>query len=294
MDGLRRIGVAEGGVLFAHASMRALGWVVGGPETLVRALLESVGPCGTIAAVASWSDIPLRLDEWPAEWQRAYRDEMPGFDAEHSEANPRYGRLPERMRSWPGARTSGHPDQRVVAIGPCAGWLTAGHSLDDSFGRATPFARLVEAGGQVLMLGAPLRSLTLLHHAEALVDLPAQRRRRYSLPFATEQGTRWRTLHDIDVEYGPFPYELVVEGGQDPLTGIAAMADAALADGIGTTGRIGAAECHLFPAARLVAFARAWLEARFGEQPPSAAPAEGQPEHANAHERESERGERAQ
>ncbi len=85
-----------------------------------------------------------------------------------------------------------------------------------------------------------------------------------------------------------------MEGGQDPLTGIAAMADAALADGIGTTGRIGAAECHLFPAARLVAFARAWLEARFGEQPPSAAPAEGQPEHANAHERESERGERAQ
>ena len=279
---LRALGVSEASVLFVHTSMSSLGWVVGGAETVVRALLDAVGPRGTIAAVASWCDIPLRIDEWPADRQLDYLEEMPGFDADHSEANPLYGRVPERIRSWPGSRKSGHPDQRVVAIGERAPWLTAPHPLDDSFGTGTPFARLVECGGQVLMLGAPLRSLTLLHHAEAIADVPGKRRRTYSLPFATSDGAEWRTLQDIDVEYGPFPYEQAVEGGRDPLQGIAAMAEAALRAGIGVRGRIAGAESHLFPAAPLVSFAVRWLEERF-----SAAP-EGDPQHPRCRQREAE------
>jgi aminoglycoside 3-N-acetyltransferase len=217
--------------------------------------------------VASWSDIPLRLEEWSPDWQRAYRDEMPGFDPDHSEANPRYGRVPERIRSWPRSSKSAHPDQRVVAIGRRSRWLTTPHALDDSFGARTPFARLVECGGQVLMLGAPLRSLTLLHHAEALVDLPGKRRRVYALPFATPGGTAWRILRDIDVEYGPFTYEDCVEGGADPLRGIEAIAEAALAAGIGTRGRIASADSHLFLAAPLVRFALRWLDERFSAAP---------------------------
>jgi aminoglycoside 3-N-acetyltransferase len=265
--GIRRLGVAEGRVLFVHASLSSLGWVVGGAETVVRALLDCVGPEGTVAAVASWDDIPLRLDEWPPDWRRAYRAEMPGFDPESSEANPAYGRFPERLRTWPGARTSAHPDQRVVAIGRRAGWLTAGHPLDDSFGPGTPFARLVECGGQVLMLGAPLRTVTLLHHAEALAAVHGKRRRSYDLPFAVDGAVSWRTLHDIDVEHGPLPYERVVPGCSDPLAGIAAMASAALAAGIGVKGRVASAECHLFPAPELVRFATAWLEERFARPP---------------------------
>ncbi len=272
-NALRALGVPEGCVLLAHTSMRSIGWVVGGPETVVRALMDAVGPGGTVAAVASWSDIPLRMDEWPPDWQSAYLDEMPGFDPDHSEANPRYGRVPERIRSWPGSRKSAHPDQRVVAIGRQARWLTAPHALDDSFGACTPFARLVDCGGQVLMLGAPLRSLTLLHHAEAVVELPRKRRRTYSLPIATPDGTVWRTLHDIDVEHGPFPYEEVVDRGIDPLEGIAAMAEAALAAGVGVRGRVASADGHLFPAAALVKFAMRWLEERFSSAP------ERQPEH---------------
>jgi aminoglycoside 3-N-acetyltransferase len=257
---LEALGVPRGGLLLAHVGLSSLGWVVGGAETVVRALLECVGERGTVAAVASWEDIPLRLEEWPGRWRQAYLDEMPGFDPEHSQANSRYGRFPERLRTWPGARGSAHPDQRVVAVGRLAEWLTSEHPLDDSFGPGTPFARLVEADGHVLMLGAPLRSVTLLHHAEALAQVDGKRRRTYRLPL---EGGVWRTLSDIDVEYGPFPYE-----GTDPLEGIAAMAAAALEAGVGAKGRVAAAECHLFPAAQLVSFATAWLEERFGARSP--------------------------
>jgi aminoglycoside 3-N-acetyltransferase len=253
--GFRRLGLPEGRVVFVHASLSSLGWVVGGAETVVRALLAAVGPAGTLAAVASWDDIPFRLDRWPPMWRQAYLDEMPGFDAELSEANREYGRLPERLRTWPGAQKSGHPDQRVVAVGRLAKWLTAAHPLDDSFGAGSPFARLVEVGGCVLMLGAPLRSMTLLHHAEAIACVRAKRRWSYSLPFATAGGHEWRTLHDIDVERGPFPY------GE---AGLATMASEALAAGIGVRGQVAAADCHLFPALELVSFACDWLEERFG------------------------------
>jgi aminoglycoside 3-N-acetyltransferase len=252
--GARALGVEPGAILFAHVSMSALGWVIGGAESVVRGLRDALGPQGTLAAVASWDDIPFRLGRWPEEWRRAYAEEMPGFDPDLSQANGDYGRFPERLRTWPGAVASRHPDQRVVAVGPRAAWLTAEHPLDDSFGTGSPFARVVEARGQVLMLGAPLRSLTLLHHAEAIARVPGKRRWTYALPFAVPGGTEWRTLHDIDVDRGPLPYE-----------GVGAAAAAALSAGVGTRGRIAAADCHLFGAAELVAFARGWLEARFAE-----------------------------
>lgn len=238
--------------MLTHVGLSALGWVVGGAETVVRALLRALGAGGTLAAVASWDDIPFRLRRWPEAWRRAYIEEMPGFDPLLSQANGNYGRFPERLRTWPGATASAHPDQRVVAVGRRARWLTAGHPLDDSFGEGTPFARLVEARGQVLMLGAPLEALTLLHHAEAMARVPGKQRWTYALPFATAGGTEWRTLNDIDVDNGPLPYG-----------GVRAIADAALRAGVGVRGRVGAAECHLFPAAELVGFARGWLEAQF-------------------------------
>ena len=44
----------------------------------------------------------------------------------------------------------------------------------------------------------------------------------------------------------------------------AAIARQALAGGVGRARRIGQAECYLFPARDLHAFAVAWLERRFG------------------------------
>jgi aminoglycoside 3-N-acetyltransferase len=251
-DGIRALGVEPGEVLMAHVSLSELGWVVGGAETVVSALLDVLGGDGTLAAVASWDDIPFLLESWPDSWRRAYIEEMPGFDPKLSQANADYGRFPERLRTWPGAMASDHPDQRVIAVGPRSRWLTEAHPLDNSFGPGTPFSRLVEARGQVLMLGAPLTALTLLHHAEATARVPGKRRWTYGLPFATEGGTEWRTLRDIDVVRGPLPYE-----------GVGALASTALRAGVGVRGRVAAADCHLFPAAELVEFGRGWLEARF-------------------------------
>lgn len=258
---LRSLGVRRGGVLMTHTRMSAIGWVIGGSETIVRALLDCLGPDGTLMAYEGWEDNPYDLYKWPEEWQRAYLEELPAFDLELSEAVHEHGRIPERIRTWPGARRSAHPEASVVALGAGADWITERHPFDDGYGAGSPLARLVEAKGQVLVLGAPLNTITLLHHSESLADVPNKRRVEYRMPMLQDGRRTWRTFTDIDTsDAGPLPYGELL-GDEDAFE---VIARGALEAGCGVSGRIGEAVSHLFEADTLLAFAAAWLEAEFG------------------------------
>ena len=248
---LRRLGLRPG-VAMVHASLGSLGWVVGGSQTVVEALLACLAPEGTLCAQASWEDIPFGHADWPERWRAAYEAELPPFDPGLSAAARYEGRLAERIRTWPGAHRSAHPGTGIAAVGARAAVLTADHRLDDSFGAGTPYARLVAARAQIVLLGAPLRTISLLHHAEAIARAP-KRRTTYRLPIA---GRGWVELREIDVWRGVFP--------DAPLD---AIAGAGLDAGIGAAGRVGEATAHLFPAAELTRFAVAWLERRYALSP---------------------------
>ncbi len=256
---LKRLGVGEGAALMVHTRMSALGWVVGGSGTVVEALLEALGPRGTLLGYASWQEHVYHADEWPQEHRAAYLAEPPVFDPATAEAARDHGRIPERLRTWPGARRSLHPEASVVAVGRLARELTVDHPQHDAYGPDSPFARLVAAEGQVLLLGAPLDTLTLLHHAEAIAAAPAKRTVTFEIPVATPHGVERRTYTDIDTSRGAYPYERLGLPGDE----FAVIAGEALEAGIGTTGTVGQAACHLFPAGELTCFATAWIEARF-------------------------------
>jgi aminoglycoside 3-N-acetyltransferase len=249
---LRRLGVREGAVAMVHTAMSSLGWVVGGSQTVVEALLECLGPGGTLCAQASWEDVPFGFDAWPERRRRAYEAELPPFDPALSAAAPYEGRIPERIRTWPGACRSANPATGIAAVGAWASELTGDHRLDDGFGAGTPYARVVEADGQVLLLGAPLHAISLLHHAESI----ARARKRwttYRLPVA---GRGWVAIRELDVWGGAYPYD-----PEPPPLGV--IAAAALAAGVGRAGTVGCARAHLFPAEGLTRFAVGWLERRW-------------------------------
>ena len=60
---LRALGVREGSVLLIHTSVSALGWVCGGAQAVALALLEALGPAGTLV-------VPTHTNgnSDPAEW----------------------------------------------------------------------------------------------------------------------------------------------------------------------------------------------------------------------------------
>jgi aminoglycoside 3-N-acetyltransferase len=255
----------------AHARISALGWVVGGTGAVVLALLDALGPEGTLMAYAGWEDDPYDMAGWPAKWQAAYEADLPPFDPRTAEAVHANGRLPERIRTWPGALRSGQPEAGIVAVGRRAGWIVADHPMDDAYGAGSPLAKLVAADGQALMLGAPFSTLTLLHHAEATARVPDKRRVVYRMPVLVDGRSIWREFRDIDTASGAFPYEQVADEvaatpgvgpDRDPFEAIARQA---LAAGIGSEGWVGAAASTIFPARALHRFAEAWLEARLGD-----------------------------
>ncbi|MFC8590845.1 aminoglycoside 3-N-acetyltransferase [Streptomyces atroolivaceus] len=261
-DDLTALGLGEGDTVMFHTRMSAIGYVAGGPPALIGALCDVVGERGTLMVTCGWNDAPpYGFTDWPQPWQDAVRAGHPAYDPVVSEADHDNGRLPEALRRWPGAVRSRHPDVSFAALGAAATELTADHPWDDPHGPGSPLARLVALGGRVLMLGAPLETLTLLHHAEALADAPGKRFVEYEQPIL-EGGQRvWRRFRDIDSSDGAFDYSSVTPGGQDPFETI--VRDM-LAAGIGRRGRVGAADSHLFEAGEVLDFGLAWIQEKLG------------------------------
>jgi len=246
-----------------HCRMSALGHVVGGAETVVRALLDALGPDGTLVAYTGWQDEPPDdLDALDEQTRRIYVEEHPAYDPRVALSRRDHGRVPEILRTWPGACHSGHPEAGVAAVGPLADVLTAGHPHDDAYGAGTPYARLVELGGRVALLGAPLNTVTLVHHAEAVARIPGKRRVSYGMPVILEGERLWRTFSDINTADGALHYERVL-GEEDYVEHIARSA---LAAGKGMSGPVGEATAHLFDARGLVEHAVGWIERNFASK----------------------------
>jgi aminoglycoside 3-N-acetyltransferase len=253
--GLHEIGVRPGGVLMLHASVRAVGWVVGGPDVVLQALLDVLGPEGTLMMYVGWEESVYEFTEWPEEKQRAYLEECPPFDPATSRAYRDWSILTEYLRTWPGARRSNHPEASVAAVGARADWITSDHPLQYGYGRGSPLEKLCQAGGQVLLLGAPLETLTVLHYAEHIADVPDKRIARYKMPVLRGGQRVWADFEEYDTSDGIVDWE-----GEDYFITIAR---AFLASGQGRSGHVGAAPSYLFAAAALVQFGVAWMERHF-------------------------------
>jgi aminoglycoside N3'-acetyltransferase len=132
----RAIGVAEGDIVRVTAALRVVGPVAGPRAPLVvGALLDAVGCGGTILGL-SHTAVGPRGGDAPL-----FRPDSPCIT----------GGLVASMLEWPGAVRSRHPTNSMVAIGPRAEEILAGHDEHSTcFG---PMRRLVELDGKQLLIG---------------------------------------------------------------------------------------------------------------------------------------------
>jgi aminoglycoside 3-N-acetyltransferase len=233
-----------------HSSVRSVGYIVGGVNVLAQALFDAVGPEGTVSA---YIDIELcyQEDDDPAD--------IPVFDKRIAQAARDHGILHETLRNWPGTLRSDHPDAGVIANGRLAAWLTAGHPLQYGYGEGSPYQKIVATGGKVLMIGAPLDTITLLHHAEHLANIPDKRVRRYRRLMPSARGPVWVDFEEFDT-CDPVASYL-------PDNVFERIAHDHLASGFGREGRIGRAVSYLFDADSLVRFGVDWLEQHASSAP---------------------------
>lgn len=258
-EALRGAGIQRGGIVMVHARISALPWIPGGTESVVRAVLDAVGADGTVAAFAGWEDNPYHLASWPPEKQQAYKNGMPPYDPAVSESRRSHGRFPERLRTMPGAHRGPHPEMNLVAVGPKADWLTRGALEDDPWDERSPLGRLVEADGTVLLLGSPLSTLTVIHHAERVAKAEPKRWHSYQMPVRVDQETQWRDFRAIETSRGVFDYDRYTNGESY----IEVIGRSALEAGAGHEADVLGARCHFFQARKLVQHAVDWIDERF-------------------------------
>lgn len=234
---LRSLGVAAGEAVMVHASLRAVGPVEDGAAGVVRALDAAVGPSGTVLMTLGAS-----VDGKP-------------FDCQRTPADPEIGVLAEVFRQTPGTVVSDHPEGRFGARGRLATALLSEVPWHDYYGPGSPLERLVAADGRVLRLGADRDTVTLIHYAEYLADVPNKRRVRRQPLVRGADGPQIRTVHCLDDSDGIVDYP-----GEDYF---AQILDAFLAATNSPRGLVGQAHSELLDAGSLVTFAARWMTERF-------------------------------
>jgi aminoglycoside 3-N-acetyltransferase len=220
--GLRALGVAPGDRLMVHTSLSSFGHVIGGADTLIRALLTAVGQ-GLLV-------MPYYL---PPHYEGVYNPDAP--------PEPNTGAVPRRLRGWPGAVLSLHPSQPVVAVGAGAEEVTADHYRVSAVGRGSPLDRLARQGGKVLLLGVDQRANTTIHTGEAYAGVPYWGQPRLDRP-----AGRWCLMPGGKNQWVPLPETPGHSGG------FMQIEPWLVQHGLIAFGTVGRARCRLMPGLGLI------------------------------------------
>ncbi len=228
------LGLGRGEAVLIHGSLSSLGHVDGGAPSVVAALLDRLGPYGTVAAPTLTGSEELTVENPPT------------IDAANAPCWT--GAIPEAVRAYPGALRSYHPTHSIAAIGPLSDWLCATHHLSPTpCGYLSPYVRLSMRSGKILMLGVGLDTCTTFHSCEEMARTPYVCQRETAAgAVILADGKRLETpvlLHDYNGPDRDYPaFEPVLEKRK-----------------VLTVGRVGEAKVLLIDSKKLVETVMAFL-----------------------------------
>lgn len=242
---LSALGVGHGDGVFVHTALGQIGHVIGGPRSVIEALIDAVGDRGLIGMPgfsrdaydpAHFVDVDLSEEE-----HLHVRSQVPGFDPERSDVRQN-GAVPEAFRRWPGVVRSNHPTSSVLLLGHDAAELAADHDpYDWATGPETPWGRLRDRPAmKILLIGVGWDRCSALHAAESV----ATHRRTILRDIRHGADGAWIKAPDVEDDLG----RLFLPAGK-----------AWEETGAVTTGRIGNADCKLTGYGPLVTFAADWI-----------------------------------
>lgn len=236
-----RLGVAGGEVLMVHSSLSALGRVEGGALAVVEALRRVLGEAGTLVVPTFTPQIA---------------DPHPGADAaDQAVARARaavpvftddtptpMGAIATAVLATAGRLRSTHPQASVAALGAAAGDITATQPFAYAVGEHSPFSRMAELCGKILLIGVGHNRSSFLHHAESRLATHRTKLRRF--PFHIEGQRVWVEVPDV---------------GDDNNTHFPTVGTEFAQSGPVIRGTVGEAACQLFAIGPYVDFAAARL-----------------------------------
>lgn len=203
IKGFKEAGVRKGQSIMVHTSLKNLGFVCGGAQIVIEALLECVGNEGTIMMpTQSWKNLdPEEGVHWeePKEWWQTIRDNWPAYNKDITPTNT-MGQVAEMFRKWPGAIRSDHPARSVAALGKYAEYLTENHDLSNIFGEDSPIGKLYKLDGYVLLIGVGYDKNTSIHLADVRAEYPGKHNVNESSAMMIDGKRQWVTYNTLAVD----------------------------------------------------------------------------------------------
>ena len=158
IEDLKRMGIEQGDVLWVHSSLKRIGYVEGGPLTVIGALMETVGEEGTLL-------IPTFTRR--TMYKNCIRKVK--FDPKITETG--LGAIPSIFFKIEGVTRSIHPTSSVSAIGKYAKEMTGSHHIGNrAFGPNSPFGKMIEYDGKIIGIGLTLKHAPTQYHY--IEDIP--------------------------------------------------------------------------------------------------------------------------
>ena len=150
LKGFRQFGIKAGDKYIVHISMKSLGWVEGGAETVIEAMIESVSPGGTVFIPTMTFGKPFNPKRTP----------------------PETGKIPDVFWRRPDAVRSLSPSHSIAGIGPDAEHILEDHEKTIPNGPDSPLGKLADENGSIMLVGVTHKSNTAIHICTYLAELP--------------------------------------------------------------------------------------------------------------------------
>ncbi|UVI30194.1 AAC(3) family N-acetyltransferase [Paenibacillus spongiae] len=158
MRQLENAGIERTGTLLVHSSMKSIGDVEGGADTVLDALSEYMQDGLLVLPTHTWSYINA---------------DNPVFDVETSPVC--VGILPELFRQRPGVLRSNHPTHSVAALGKdAASFIEGAERYDTPCHRLSAWGKLLDRKATILLVGVDQRRNTFIHGIEEWMDIPGR------------------------------------------------------------------------------------------------------------------------
>ncbi|PKH11588.1 aminoglycoside N(3)-acetyltransferase [Planomicrobium sp. MB-3u-38] len=239
---LKELGIQECDQLMVHSSLKSMGWIAGGAQAVVEALMETVTGSGTLVMPSQsadnsdpvyWMEPPI-----PENWHADLRENLPAYDP-HLTGLRGMGKIAECFHRHPATIRSPHPSHSFMAWGADAAEWMRDHPIEDSFGEGSPLAKMMKAEMKILFIGVGFDSCTALHYAEFAQD---DRTTSPQGAAVMQNGERvWQRFECVDMDSDRFP-EITKDFEGDI-----------------RTGKLGQAEVKLVYMRPLVEFGIEWL-----------------------------------
>ena len=240
------LGITTGSVIIMHSSLSEMGWTVGGPVSVIQALMSILTRNGTLimptfssgnSDPTNWENPPV-----PEEWWDTIKNQMPAYQPEITPTRE-MGIITDTFRNWPNVLRSAHPSLSFAAWGKHAKKITADHKLTSGLGENSPLARIYDLDGIILLIGINHYNNTSLHLAEYRSEFSDKNYVKSGSAMIIKNKRCWVEYEDLDHDSDDFEQLGIDFESENKYT----------------LGKVGIGEARLISQREIVDYAKEWF-----------------------------------